>query len=307
MRVLVALGGHALASRHAPVDTEVQRANIAVAAAAIADIARTHEVVITHGNGPQIGWLAAQQRSSKASETLPLDVLGAESEGMIGYWLERELAEIFPGSEIATLLTQVEVAEDDPAFEAPSKPIGPIVSQAEAELLRERFGFSMAPCEDGFRRVVPSPRPLRVREARTIERLSAAGVLVICAGGGGIPVVLSRDGGIRGVEAVIDKDFTSAILAEAIGADRLLLLTDIEGVYSDWPTPAEQLIKLTDPAALSRMQFEAGSMGPKVEAAAGFVDATGKSASIGALEHAVSVFEGKSGTRIVADAALART
>ncbi|MCP4039785.1 MAG: carbamate kinase [bacterium] len=303
MRVVIALGGNALAAPGAPANAESQRANIATAAAAIADIARAHEVVITHGNGPQIGWLAAQQSVGRNDAGLPLDVLGAESEGVIGYWLERELAQIFPGSEIATLLTQVEVSRDDPAFEAATKPIGPLVDEAQAASLRERLGHCFVARHGGYRRVVPSPRPLRVREARTIERLMGAGVLVICAGGGGIPVTLTSDGGIYGVEAVIDKDLTSALLAQSVGADRLLLLTDVEGVYTDWPNCAAAPLDRTDPQTLAKFDFEVGSMAPKVEAAVEFVRATGKTASIGALEQAVGVFEGRAGTHVAPAAA----
>jgi carbamate kinase len=229
---------------------------------------------------------------------LPLDVLGAETEGMIGYWLESELASIFPNSELATLLTQVEVAPDDPAFDCPSKPIGPCVTAEEAELLAKRFGFVMAPVDGGFRRVVPSPHPVRIREEKTIERLIDAGVLVICAGGGGIPVVVTPDGGLCGVEAVIDKDLTAAILAEKIHADRLLLLTNVAAVYADWPTPCERAIRRAHPDALAALDFEAGSMGPKVEAAIAFARRTGRPACIGALEQARWVFQGKAGTWI---------
>lgn len=299
MRLVIALGGNALASSGAQESIERQRQRIADAASAIADIARAHEVVLTHGNGPQIGRLAAQNRSSSSEfPRRPLDVLGAETEGMIGYWLEIELARIFPSSELATLLTQVEVAADDPAFDHPTKPIGPRVTAEEAEAFRKHFGFTMAPVDGGFRRVVPSPRPLRIREERTIERLVDAGVLVICAGGGGIPVTLTPDGGLRGVEAVIDKDLTAAVLAEKVKADHLLLLTNVPGVYSDWPAPRERLIRKAHPNALAKFEFEAGSMGPKIEAAASFARRTGKVASIGALEDARHVFEGEAGTRV---------
>ncbi|MBW2293527.1 MAG: carbamate kinase [Deltaproteobacteria bacterium] len=296
MRLVIALGGNALASSGRPEGADRQRERIADAASAIADIARVHEVVITHGNGPQIGFLAAQNRFASELPILPLDVLGAETEGMIGYWLESALASIFPGSELATLLTQVEVAADDPAFDRPSKPIGPCVSAAEAEVLTKRFGFVMAPVDGGLRRIVPSPRPLRIREDKTIELLVDAGVLVICAGGGGIPVVVTPGGGLHGVEAVIDKDLTAAVLAEKIRADRLLLLTNVPAVYADWPTPCERLIHKAHPDALAAIEFEPGSMGPKVEAAVAFAKETGRPACIGALEEARRVLEGEAGT-----------
>jgi carbamate kinase len=303
MRVVVALGGNALAQGSETQSLDLQRERIAGAASAIADIARAHEVVITHGNGPQIGLLAAQNRMSSEVPYLPLDVLGAETEGIIGYWLESELASIFQGSELATLLTQVEVAADDPAFDCPDKPIGVRVTAAEADEMKKRFGFVMAPAGDGFRRVVPSPRPIRVREAKTIKLLVDAGVLVICAGGGGIPVVVSADGGLRGVEAVIDKDRTAALLAEMVGADQLLLLTNVEGVYADWPTPCRRIIRAAHPDALAGFAFEPGSMGPKVEAAVDFARNTGGTALIGSLDRARQVLNGESGTRISADVA----
>ena len=223
MRLVIALGGNALASSGHPEDAQHQRERIARAASAIADVARANEVIITHGNGPQVGLLAMQNNLPGMPE-LPLDVLGAETEGMIGYWLESELASIFPASEIATLLTQVEVAADDPAFDRPDKPIGPLVDAGHADELVKRFGFSMKPVDGGFRRVVPSPRPVRIREQRTIERLVADGVLVICAGGGGIPVIATPNGGLHGAQAVIDKDSTAALLAENLGADMLLFV-----------------------------------------------------------------------------------
>jgi carbamate kinase len=303
MRLVIALGGNALASSGPAEEVDQQRRRIADAASAIADLARVHEVVITHGNGPQIGFLAAQNRAASGFPVLPLDVLGAETEGMIGYWLESELASIFPGSELATLLTQVEVAADDPAFDCPSKPIGPCVTGEEAEVLTKRFGFVMAPVDGGFRRVVPSPHPLRIREEKTIELLIDAGVLVICAGGGGIPVVVTPDAGLRGVEAVIDKDLTSAVLAEKICADRLLLLTNVGAVYADWPTPCERAIRRAHPDALESLNFEPGSMGPKVEAAIAFARRTGRPACIGELEEARRVFQGKVGTWISSEVA----
>jgi len=297
MRVVIALGGNALASGNE--GSEAQRARIADAASAIADIARTHEVVITHGNGPQIGQRAVQLSEGGTSQTL--DVLGAETEGMLGYWIESELAGILPTSELATLITQVEVSADDAALQQPTKPIGPLVSAERADALRESFGYSMARFEGGFRRVVGSPKPLIIREARAIRLLLDAGVLVICAGGGGIPVARSEDGGLVGVEAVIDKDRTAALLAVSVEADRLLLLTNVAGVYFDWPA-RQQLIRRSDPATLSRSRFEAGTMGPKVEAACAFAARTGKVACIGALSDARRVFAGDSGTWISNDA-----
>ena len=303
MSVVIALGGNALMRAGDPAGVEAQRSRISAAASAIADIARSQDVVLTHGNGPQIGQLAMQSRAAADDASpLPLDVLGAQSEGMIGYWLEQELSSIFPASEIATLLTQVEVSRDDPAFSAPSKPIGPRVAAQEAELLCKTFGWEMRRCEvpgaELFQRVVPSPAPVRIRELRTIRRLLDAGVLVICGGGGGIPVVTTPNGGLCGVDGVIDKDRTAALLAEELGAAHLLLLTNVSAVFEDWPSPCERAIRRAHPDALATLQLEAGTMGPKVEAAVQFARATGLPASIGLLEDALRVFQGHSGTLV---------
>jgi carbamate kinase len=257
---------------------------------------------VTHGNGPQVGLLALQSQALPGIEPYPLDVLGAETEGMIGYLIEQELASIFPSSDVATLLTQVEVDPDDPAFAAPSKPIGPVYPKERASALARQLGWQIAPEGDGYRRVVPSPEPLRIRELRTIELLVEAGVLVVCAGGGGIPVVAGRDGSLRGAEAVIDKDRTAALLAERLGADFLLLLTDVPAVFEDWPEPRERPLRRAAPAALRKLGLDPGSMGPKAEAACRFVERTGRPAAIGALEEARQVLQGSAGTRVEAAA-----
>jgi len=256
--------------------------------------------VITHGNGPQVGFLAMQQAESQApgSDPLPLDVINAESEGMIGYMLERELASYFPGSNVATLLTQVEVAPDDPAFARPEKPIGPVLPEAEAREWTDRLGWQFRVEGGGMRRVVPSPRPQRIREIGTIEILIEAGVIVVTAGGGGIPVIVRADGGFQGVEAVIDKDRTAALLAESLHADALLLLTDVAGVYADWPEPARQCVKSAPSGFTEELELDAGTMGPKLEAACSFVARTGRAAMIGSLDEARRVLQGQAGTRI---------
>src|SRR5579864_5601906 len=231
MLVVAALGGNALLRRREPLDADVQRRNVLDAVGkAIAPMARKHQLVITHGNGPQIGLLALQTAAYKAVAPYPLDVLGAESEGMIGYLIEQALANELAGRDIATLLTEVEVDAADPAFARPTKPIGPIFSTAEAEGLASRTPLTFVQDGDGFRRAVPSPEPLRIRGTRVIKLLMGAGVIVICAGGGGIPVVADSDGALHGVEVVIDKDLTAALLAEEIGADAWLLLTDVPAV-----------------------------------------------------------------------------
>lgn len=297
MRVVLALGGNALLKRGEPLEAEIQRRNVLTAvSAAVAPIARKHEVVITHGNGPQIGLLALQSAAYRAVGAYPLDVLGAESEGMIGYLLESALAGILPSREVATLLTQVEVDPDDPAFRAPSKPIGPLYDAAEARRLERDLAWSMLPDGEAWRRAVPSPAPLAIREINTIRLLVRAGVIVICAGGGGIPVVTTADHAIRGVEAVVDKDLAAALLAQALEADALLLLTDVAAVWTRWPAAEGRPLGRTTPTELRRLSFAPGSMGPKVEAACRFVEATGRRAAIGAIEDAEAILEGRAGT-----------
>ncbi len=296
MRVVLALGGNALLRRGEPLEADVQRRNIAHAVAAIAPIALKHEIVITHGNGPQVGLLALQSAAYRAVGQYPLDVLGAESEGMIGYLLEAALAGALPGREIATLLTQVEVDPADPAFRAPSKPIGPLYNEAEARRLERDMSWAVMRDGDGWRRAVPSPAPRKIREIETIRLLLRSGVIVICAGGGGIPVIATPDQGVRGVEGVIDKDFAAALLAQGVQADALLLLTDVAGVWPSWPARDARPIGRTTPAELRRHSFAPGSMGPKVEAACRFAEATGRWAAIGAIEDAQAIVEGRSGT-----------
>jgi carbamate kinase len=308
MRVVIALGGNAIARRGESLDVESQRRRVGQAAAALADVARDHDVVVTHGNGPQVGLLSMQSRAVPGVDPYPLDVLGAESEGLIGYLIEQELAALLPEAEVATLLTQVEVDPDDPAFATPSKPIGRVLEEDEAAALAERFGWRFVPEVGGAgegggsRRVVPSPEPRRILELATIRRLVDAGVLVVCAGGGGIPVVPDRAGGLRGVEAVIDKDLTAARLATGLEADALLLLTDVPAVFEDWPEPRERALREAPPGHLRALGLEIGSMGPKVEAACRFAEASGGIAAIGALEAARGVLDGEAGTRVRADA-----
>ena len=303
MRVVIALGGNAIAGSGDGLGDGLE-VGIRAAASAIADIARGHDVVVTHGNGPQVGWLALRSHLQGDGAGESLDVLGAESEGLLGYVIERELASIFPGSSVATLLTQVEVNADDPAFEHPTKPIGPTVSADVANDLSKRFGWHFIEQREGFRRVVPSPTPQRIRELKAIELCVEAGVLVVCAGGGGIPVVVSA-GGLRGVEAVIDKDRTAALLARELDADLLLLLTDVPAVYEDWPEPRLRAIRSASASYLEGLKLEPGSMGPKVEAACRFVRAGGD-ARIGELADATRVLRGEAGTRVISGTAPTR-
>ena len=297
-RVVVALGGNALLLRGEPLTAANQRKNAKVAARALAPVAQDHELVISHGNGPQVGLLALQAAAYRDVEPYPLDVLGAQSEGMIGYLIEQELGNLLPVEQpFATILTMVLVDRDDPAFENPTKPIGPVYTQAEAAHLAEERGWSVAPDTGGWRRVVPSPRPRRIFEIRPIKWLLQKGVIVVCTGGGGIPTMYDEDGTtLIGVEAVIDKDLASALLAWELGADFLVMATDVEGVYEGFGTPEAELIRHTTPEELRGYDFASGSMGPKVEAACRFVELTGGAAGIGALADVPRILEGDAGT-----------
>lgn len=302
MRIVVALGGNALLRRGEPLTAVQQRQNVRVAAEALAPLARDHELVISHGNGPQVGLLALQGAAYRADEAYPLDVLDAETEGMIGYMIEQEMGNLLPADrQLATLLTQIEVEPSDPAFTHPSKPIGPVYAELVARRLAQEKGWSIAPDGEGYRRVVPSPRPRCILELGVIEILVDLGVIVICAGGGGIPVVSRKDGSLAGIEAVIDKDAASALLARELKADALLLLTDIEAVYRDWGEREARAIRRISPQAIGEYAFAAGSMGPKVQAACEFVEQSGGIAAIGSLKDAAAILRGEAGTVITAD------
>jgi len=300
--VVIALGGNALLQRGEPVSAEHQRRNLRHAGTSIAAVATDHHVVLTHGNGPQVGLLALQEASYSDIFQNPLDVLGAETEGMIGYLIEQELANRLPGREILTLLTRVEVDPDDPAFQNPSKPIGPVFPPGEARRIAELRGWSLAPDGDGLRRVVPSPLPREIIPAKIFRRLLVRGVLVICAGGGGIPVVWD-EGGWRGVEAVIDKDRTASLLAREVGADALVMLTDVPHVQVGFGTPEARPMEKTTPSELRALahHFPAGSMGPKINAAIEFVEETGGFAAIGSLSDAPAIVRQEAGTVVLPD------
>ena len=308
MRIVVALGGNALLKRGEPMTYDAQRTNVRIAAVALADLARDHQIIVAHGNGPQVGLLALQAASYAPQTLWPLDVLGAETEGMIGYLIEQELMNALPaGVECATLLTRVEVNRQDPAFDQPTKPIGPVYTAEEAKLVRAEHTWSMvSEPKGGLRRVVPSPLPQRILGLAAIKLLVEAGVCVICAGGGGIPVVRNDMGGMEGVEAVIDKDRTAALLAQDLKADALLMLTDVAAVMRDFGTPTEAAIRNITPDTLDMMTFEAGSMGPKIAAANAFVRAGGALAGIGTLQDARAILEGRAGTQIRLDVAKTR-
>jgi carbamate kinase len=297
MRVTVALGGNALLRRGDKPDAEVQVANVYRAVRALAPIAHEHELVVTHGNGPQVGVLAMQSASDPNLTTpYPLDVLGAQTQGMIGYWLLQALQNTLPGRQVAALINQTLVSASDPAFDHPTKFVGPVYPEDEAMRLAAERGWTVRPDGDHWRRVVPSPRPLRVVETRLIRRMLATGAIVVCGGGGGVPTIRNKSGKLQGVEAVIDKDLTASLLAEALEADALLLLTDVAHVIRDYGEPDAQPIHTATPSELRRESFPTGSMGPKVEAACRFTELTGDMSAIGALEDATVILEGKAGT-----------
>ncbi|MFZ4718102.1 MAG: carbamate kinase [Ilumatobacteraceae bacterium] len=298
-RIVVALGGNALLRRGERPDAEPQRQNVLHAAHALASLALEYELIITHGNGPQVGVLALESAADPLlSRPFPLEALDAETQGLIGYWLVQGLHNTLPGREVAALLTQTLVDPFDPAFQAPTKPVGPVYLELDARRLAEDRGWSIAPDGDRWRRVVASPQPLRIVEQHVIARLVDAGVVVVCAGGGGVPVVQDADGALHGVEAVIDKDLTAALLAESLGADGLLLLTDVTHVETDFGNPGSSPITAATPAGLRAHSFAPGSMGPKVEAACRFVERTGGWAAIGSLTLARDVAIGASGTLV---------
>jgi carbamate kinase len=301
MLIVAALGGNALLRRGEPMDQDVQQRNVEAAVRALAALATDHRLVVTHGNGPQVGLLALTQEAYSGARPYTLDVLGSQTQGMIGYLLEEALREALPGREVATLLTQVLVDRADAAFVKPTKPIGPGYPEPVARRLADERGWVVAADGDSYRRVVPSPEPKRILGLAAIRLLVEHDVLVICAGGGGVPVVAELGGACYGVEAVIDKDLTAALLARDIGADVLLLLTDVDAVQLGWGTPAARKIRAATPLSLRAERFAAGTMLPKVEAACRFVEATGRRAAIGSLDEATEIVRGQAGTTVVPD------
>jgi carbamate kinase len=295
--VVVAVGGNALARRGEPLSWNSQLRNARLAAAAIAPAADAWRMVLTHGNGPQVGMLAlGAEATAAAGGAVPLDVLDAETEGMIGYLLTQELSNALPGRELVAMVTRVVVDPADPAFAHPTKPVGPVYDETTATDLALHHGWSIGRDGNRWRRVVASPEPRTIVELASIRLLVDAGTLVICGGGGGVPVAPDGEGGLRGVEAVIDKDLASAVLAVSLGAHRLVLLTDVDAVYDGWGTSGQRPIGHTSVAEMRARSFAAGSMGPKVEAACRFVDETGHPAIIGSLDDAAAVIRGDAGT-----------
>jgi carbamate kinase len=305
MRIVVALGGNALLRRGEPMTAEAQRDNVRRAAPMLAAVAQQHQLVLTHGNGPQVGLLALQGAAYAGAEPFPLDVLGAQTEGMIGYVIEQELGNVLPMEvPLATVLTMIEVDPADPAFADPSKPVGPVYDRRQADQLAAEKGWAVKPDGSHWRRVVASPEPRRIFEIRPIRWLIDRNVVVICAGGGGVPTMYQPNGHrtLVGVEAVIDKDLAGELLAREVGADVYVMATDVDGVYRDWGAPDQQQITRTTPEELRDASFAAGSMGPKVNAAIRFVERTGNRAAIGSLGQIGAIVDGNAGTQVVAAA-----
>jgi carbamate kinase len=312
MRVVVALGGNALLRRGEPLTAENQRTNARAACKALAPVALEHELVLSHGNGPQVGLLALQGAAYTKVPAYPLDLLGAQTDGMIGYIIEQELGNLLPQEKhLATLLTQIEVDPDDPAFQDPTKPIGPVYDADDASALAAEKGWTFKPDGDSMRRVVPSPLPTRIIGVETVETLLDRGWVVICTGGGGIPVMHTDEpvpAGTRlvGVEAVIDKDLASALLAVDLKADVLAIVTDVDGVYEGWGTPDQRLIEHATPGELAKTEFAEGSMGPKVKAACRFAEQTGGRAVIGSITQTQALLSGEAGTTVALAATQAK-
>ena len=299
MRIVVAVGGNALLERGERPDAVIQRRHVRQAAAALAPLAAEHQLVLCHGNGPQVGMLALEsQADTSLSRPYPLDVLVAQTQGMIGYWMVQELGNAGVAQRAACVVSQTVVDPSDPAFGHPAKFIGAGYDQDEAQALAARLGWTVAADGPRWRRVVASPRPLGLVELETVRSLADAGVLVVCGGGGGVPVIRSDAGDLTGAEAVVDKDLTAAELAIALRADRLLVLTDVAAIQRGYGTADARPIEAIDTDALAAMTFPAGSMGPKVEACLRFVRATGQPAAIGALADAAAILAGRAGTTI---------
>ncbi len=303
MLVVMALGGNAILQRGQPLEAHIQRENIRTAAKSIAEVAKDHQVVLTHGNGPQVGLLALMNEAYEAVANYPLDVLGAQTQGMIGFMFEQELRNYMPGRKVCTVSTQTIVDPDDPAFENPDKFVGPVYTYEEAQVIQEA-NPSWTLKQDGnyYRRVVPSPQPMEILELPSLRHIVSSGdITVICGGGGGIPVRRDADNMLHGVEAVVDKDRASRTLAEGLEADALILLTDVPAVETDFGKPDSKKIKECTPDEFEKFPFAAGSMGPKVESVCHFVRAGGKFGAIGSLDKAAEILLGHSGTFVKVD------
>ena len=298
MTLVVALGGNALLKRGEALTAENQRRNLECAADSLAALAADNDLVLVHGNGPQVGLLALEADAFKDVPPYPLDILGAESQGMIGYMILQALTRRLPDREMVCVLTRTLVDREDPSLASPTKPIGPVYDAAQAEVFARERGWSVALDGEHWRRVVPSPTPVAVLEQGVIAALLDRHAVVICAGGGGVPVCRHADRGIEGIEAVVDKDQTASLLACGLDADGLMILTDVDGVYDQWDTPDATLIRCATIADMRSRSFPAGSMGPKIDAVCRYIETTGRSASIGAMEQGKDILAGTSGTKI---------
>jgi carbamate kinase len=299
MRIVAALGGNALLERGEKPDSDIQQSHVEHAVAALGALAREHDLVVTHGNGPQVGMLAMESaRDPALSHPYPFDVLGAQTQGMIGYWLVQALAATVPGARVGCLICQTLVDPADPAFANPTKFVGPVYPEEQARVLARRPGWVVRQDDAAWRRVVPSPEPRQIIELPLIKTLIDAGVLVVCAGGGGVPVTADDAGALHGVEAVVDKDLTAALLAAAVGAGALLLLTDVDAVIDGYGTASARAVGRATPGELRALRLPAGSMGPKVEAACRFAESTGRIAAIGRLDDALALLAGTAGTTV---------
>lgn len=300
MRILIALGGNALLKRGQAMAYQTELSNVRKASQQILSLYRDNELIITHGNGPQVGLIALQQEAFKDTvPAYPLDAMGAQSIGLIGYMIQKELTAILgPDSKIVSVLTQTEVDKDDPAFSHPTKPVGPVYEKQTADRLMQEHGWTMAKDNEHYRRVVASPDPKRILGLSSLQTLIDSGHLIICCGGGGIPVFFKNSGELVGAEAVIDKDLASSLLAASLKADLFIIATDVKGIFLNWEQSNQKLIRQTSPAFLRQQKFATGSMGPKVEAACRFVEKTGRTAVVGSLEEIEDLAVGLAGTRI---------
>ena len=298
MLVVAALGGNALLRRGEPMDAASMERNVKIAAQALAPIARMHRLVVTHGNGPQVALLASQAAAYPAVAPYPLDILGAETEGMIGYLLCRELRNCLPKKNVVTLLTQTVVSDRPRSVKHPDKFVGPIHDEATAKRIAGERGWLFRRQGDHYRRVVPSPPPCRIVEMPVIAQLADSDAIVVCAGGGGIPVAIDGNGLFHGVDAVVDKDLVSTWLAIELRADTLMFLTDVDAVYRDWGAPAQRPFGDVSVSELENCRFDPDSIGPKVEGACRFIRGEGRLATIGALDDALAMLEGSAGTKI---------
>lgn len=295
--LVIALGGNALLKRGEALDAENQLHNVKIAMREVAKVADQYRLLIVHGNGPQVGLLALQQDAYHDVAPYPLDILDAETQGMIGYLLQQQLHNFLPQSQITTLITQVIVDKHDPALKNPSKPIGPVYNQATADQLTSSQHWQFKPDGEFFRRVVPSPAPQEVVELDVIRLLLEHNVITIAGGGGGMPCV--RVGNhLQGLAAVIDKDATASLLAQKLNAHAFVILTDVAGVYQEWPSTTPQLLHAVTVAEMRQRQFAPGSMQPKINAVCDFVSATHKPAAIGRLDELAMILSNDSGTWI---------